>query len=277
MDWVWLDQKLVPGSQAMVSGLEEGFLQGQGLFETMRCYAGKVFALERHLKRLVESSPVLDIKAPSRKLLEKAVLSVIRGNHLSDGVIRLSVSKHGGGTRLLCFSRGISLPIPSQYKNGFCAALFRDERIGMSVLNGVKSLNHYFYIRLSLRAKQKGFDEAFFLNGRAEVVEGSRTNIFLVKENKVLTPDLASGCLPGVTRAVVIGLLERSKIPVVEAKILPKELFSCDEIFVTNSLVGVIAVTRLDKRKVGAGLVGRVTKKIMAAYEKEVEKECFLG
>lgn len=276
MDWIWLDKKLVPEKEAKASCLSEGLLYGQGLFETMRCYRGKVFALDRHLKRLIHSCPVLGIEAPQEKNLKKAVNSVVRKNHLKDAYLRLNVFKHSHRTRIFVFARKLSLPAGRQYKKGFSVILSNEERIGVSVLNGIKSLNHYFYIRLSDLAKQKGFDEAFFLNSHNEVVEGSRTNIFLVKNKKVLTPHLSCGCLPGITRGVVIEALTRLRVPLVERKIHPRELFRQDEIFVTNSLIGVMPVTRIDKERVGDGKVGALTKLVIEAYEKIVEQECFL-
>ena len=276
MEWVYLDNKIVSQSKGLIPGFDEGFLVGQGLFETMRCYEGKIFSLERHLRRLIKSCPVLDIEAPSRERLEKAVLSVIQRNHLTNASLRLNVSKKKEGSCVFVFARRLSLPSLAQYKKGFSVALYEDERIGLSILNGVKSLNHYFYSRLSHRARREGYDEALFLNCRGEVVEGSRTNIFLVKGHKISTPGFSCGCLPGVTRAIVIELLKRLKIPVTERKVFPQELIRQDELFMTNSLIEVMPVTRLEKQPVGTGRAGRVTKEIMAAYKKEVEKECFL-
>lgn len=276
MDWIWLDNKIVHKKDARISGFDEGFLYGQGLFETMRCYRGKVFALDRHLKRLIQSCPVLGMEAPQKRKLEKAVYSVIRKNHLKDAYLRLNVFKHFHGTCIFVFAGKLSLPTECHYKKGFSVMLSKEEGIGISVLNGVKSLNHYFYVRLSNLAKQKGFNEAFFLNSHGEVVEGSRTNIFLVKNKKVLTPHLSCGCLPGITRGLVIETLKRLSIPLAECKIYPKELLRQDEIFVTNSLIGVMPVTRIDKRRVADGKVGAVTKLVMKAYEKIVEHERFL-
>ena len=154
--------------------------------------------------------------------------------------------------------------------------LEKNERLGVSFLNNLKTLNHFFYNHLTQLAKERGFDEAFFLNVSGEVVEGTRTNIFLVKGGKVSTPLVSCGCLPGITRAKVIDLLKRLKIPVLQRRVLPKELFSQDEIFVTNSLLGVSAVTRLDKKPIKRGQVGPLTKNIMAVYQIEVEKACLL-
>ncbi len=276
MKWVYFDNKILTKGHGRISGLAEGLLIGQGLFETMRCYDGKVFALDKHLKRLLESCPVLRIKRPSLKDLKKAVLCVVEKNRLTNAYIRLNVFKNGEDSSIFVFAKRLSLPGPVKYKRGFSVTLFRDERIGLSPLNNVKSLNHYFYSRLSRMAADLGFDEAVFMNARGEIVEGSKTNIFLVKGNKVSTPEITSGCLPGITRAIAIECLKRSGFSVRERKILPGELYSQDEIFVTNSLIGIMPVTRLDNKPVGSGRPGVITQEIMNVYKNEVEKECIL-
>jgi len=253
--------------------LPEGFLTGRGLFETMHCVHGKVFLLEDHLARLAKSCPVVALKSPPAAKLKKAVKSVIRKNHLNHAVIRLNVFNQQGSAGIFVFAR----KLPKRARRGFSVILLDREKTGVSALSTVKSLNHYFYSRLTRLAKELGFDEALFLNSRSEVAEGSRTNVFVVKKGQILTPPLTCGCLPGITRNMAIGLARNSHIPVFERRILPKELFTSDEIFLTNALVGIMPVFRLNKRLVSKGRVGDVTKIIAAAYEKEVVQACGLG
>ena len=276
MRWVWLNRKLVLHDKACFPVSSKGFLIGQGLFETMRCYQGKFFLLDEHLDRLSESCPLLGIKPPKKKRLKEAVALVIERNRLKEASLRLDVFKQEKGIGIFVFSRNLHLPSKRRYKEGFSVMLEKNERLGVSFLNNLKTLNHFFYNHLTQLARERGFDEAFFLNVSGEVVEGTRTNIFLVKGGKVSTPLVSCGCLPGITRAKVIDLLKRLKIPVLQRRVLPKELFSQDEIFVTNSLLGVSAVTRLDKKPIKRGQVGPLTKNIMAVYQIEVEKACLL-
>lgn len=276
MDWVWLDGKMVRKKDATIPCFEDGVLYGQGLFETMRCYQGRVFALQRHLRRLRQSCPIINMPAPSEKILKKAVRAVIKKNCLKDAYIRLNVAKASGGVHVFVFAKKLSLSSLAKYQKGFSAMLFKDEKIGVCVFNTLKSINHYFYIWLSRLAKTKGFDEALFLNTYGEVVEGSRTNIFIVKEDKVSTPALSCGCLPGVTRVMAIKLLQKLKIPIQERRIFPQELFQQDEIFITNSLIGIMPVTRLDSKSIGNAKVGAWTRKVMSAYKKLVERACLL-
>ncbi|MFH0876992.1 MAG: aminotransferase class IV [Candidatus Omnitrophota bacterium] len=276
MNWVWLDGRMVRAKDARIPCFEEGVVYGQGLFETMRCFEGKVFALDRHLERLIRSCPVMGLARPFRLVLARAVVAVIRKNRLKNASLRLNVSKAGRGLHICVFARKFSAPGPEVIRKGFSAFLAQDRILGASKLSNVKSLNHYFYISLTRLAQQKGFDEALFLNHRAELVEGSRTNVFLVKNSRVRTPALSCGCLPGVTRAIALQICQALKIPARQDRITAQEIFRQDEIFVTNSLIGIMPLTRIDKKPVGGGKPGPLSEKIRTYYEKLVETELSL-
>lgn len=274
MDRVWLDDKIVLRKEAKISCCEEGVLYGQGLFETVRCYNGRVFRLKEHLRRLRSSCPYLDIKTPSERILEEAVAAVIKKNDLKNAALRLNVSKNGAKNRIFVFPKGFA-PLPEgAYRKGFSVCLLKEEKISASFLSSLKTFNHYFYQRCAGLARKKGCDEAFFLNGRGEVVEGARTNIFCVKNGIVSTPELKGGCLAGVTRAIVLEVLKREGVKVRERRIMPGELILQDEIFVTNSLIEVMPIARLDNTRIGLKSPGPFTEKIRAAYKMLVEKEC---
>lgn len=276
MKWAWLDDKLVSKSGVLISAFDEGFLYGAGLFETMRVSNGKIFALGRHIRRLQTSSPVIGLKPPSESSVRKAIVRMIKKNGLRQAALRVNYFKKEKGAGLFIFAREWSLPSFEKYARGFSVVLEKKETIGATALSGVKSLNRLFYQRLSVRARALGFDEALFLNAKGEVVEGTRTNVFLVKGGQVATPALICGCLPGVTRDVVIKILKRLGVAVRERRVLARELYAADEIFVTNSLLGIMPVTHLDKKSVGKGNPGVWCEKITALYKKEVEKERLL-
>ena len=249
----------------------------EGLFETMRSFGGRVFAQDEHLDRLIRSCPVVGMKAPAKSALQKAVKDVIKKDGLKDAYVRLDVFKQPKGSAIFkVFTKKLSLPGINKYRRGFSLALYKSDALGMPPYHKVKSLNHSFYTGLTCWARERGFDEALFLNARSHIVEGSRTNVFLIKAGCVVTPAVSCGCLPGVTRRMVIGLLKKAHIRVKEARIPETELFCQDEIFVTNSLIGVMPVTGINKKPVGNGRPGNLTQRVMAAYEKEIEKECFL-
>lgn len=243
-----------------------------GLFETMRSFGGRVFALDEHLGRLIRSAPLIGMKAPLKKVLEKAVKDAVKNGGLKDAYVKLDVFKQG----ICVLIKKLSLPSIGKYRQGFSLVLYKGGALGLPPFHRIKSLNHSFYTGLTSWARERGYDEAFFSNASGYLVEGSRTNIFLVKDGCVATPAVSCGCLPGVTRMLAIEFLKRRKIKVKEARIPLKELFLQDEIFVTNSLIGIMPVTRVGNKPVGSGRVGSLTKLVMAAYEKEIEKQCFL-
>jgi branched-chain amino acid aminotransferase len=258
--------------------------ESEGLFETMRSFGGNVFALDEHLDRLIRSCPVVGMKAPLKKVLEKAVKAVIKKSGSKDAYVRLDVFKQpkvsgkasGKSYGIFAFTKKLSLPPINKYRRGFSLVLYKSDVLRKPPFHKVKSLDHSFYTGLTCWARERGFDEALFLNGRSYLVEGSRTNVFLVKDGGVVTPAVSCGCLPGVTRGLVIRLLKKLKIRVKEARIPLKDIFCQDEIFVTNSLMGVMPATRVNNKPVGSGRVGELTRLAMSAYEKEIEKQCFL-
>lgn len=273
-EWAWLDGKIVSKSAAVISGFDEGFMLGRGLFETMRCYKGRIFLLHEHLKRLIKSSSVLGMKAPSFKLLREAVLAVVEANASCDVSVRLNVSECHRKTKVFVFTRKLPQSYLKKRKKGFSAILIENERIGETPVNNIKSLSRAFYARLKGIAEKKGFDEAIFLNSKGEVAEGTRTNIFAVVDSKILTPKVSCGCLPGITRKAVIGMLKNMGHCVREERIFPQELLSSSELFLTNSLIGVMPLVKIGSKKIGSGGAGVFTRKIMKTYQERVEKEC---
>lgn len=271
MPWVWLDGKIVLARDARLPCCSEGVLFGQGLFETVRSYGGKAFALRPHIARLRQSCALFEMAPLPAKEAGRAVALVLQKNKCLDAAVRLNLAKDGPRTHFFVFARKPDLPSSDHYAKGFSAGLNLTERIGATSLDSVKSFNHFFYQRLARAAKKEGFDEIFFVNARGELVEGSRTNVFYVKKGVVATPAIASGCLPGVTRAIVGGLLKTMRIKIEERRVLPGELFSADEVFATNSLFEVIAVTRLNRRRIGAGQPGPITRQLAASYRRLVE------
>ncbi|MFB3919444.1 MAG: aminotransferase class IV [Candidatus Velamenicoccus archaeovorus] len=258
---------------------------GAGLFETMRVRHARVYLLERHLERLHASCPVVGLKAPSCQELAGAVRELIRRNGLRDGALRLVVSTAsvadgvcGGASRrkteVCIVERPLPVEISSKKAPVFSAVLYDKERAGFSGVPCVKTTHRDFYRRVGLFAASRKADEAFFLNAGFEVVEGSRTNVFCVKQGDVLTPSLESGCLPGITRARVLELLAGMKVRCYETAFGPEWLYGCDEIFVTNALVGVAAVTRYNGKPVGCGHPGPVTSRLVTVYQNDIEKTC---
>lgn len=270
MDRVWVNGRIVSTSRS--KGLS--LAGARGLFETMPCRHGKVFLLDTHLDRLIRSCPVMGLRVPSRRELKRAVLSVVAANRLMDARLRLDFFKTRDGTGVYVGARRYAFPTDAAARKGYAVVLFEGERMVPLARHKVKSLNRCFYDRLSRLAKDRGFDEALFLNSRGDLVEGTRTNIFFIKAGVLSTPQVSCGCLPGVARGEVLRLAAALRVPVQERRISSQELDACDELFVTNSLLGVMPVTRFGKKRLRAGAI---TDRIRRAYEKVVVKECGLG
>lgn len=252
----------------------EGFFAGAGLFETMRVYNGRVYLLDRHLERLLRSCPSEGLKAPARKGLVAGIGELIRRNGLKEGALRLVVFSRHGRTGVFISERRLPDEVSSEEGPLFSAVLCVSEQMDFSGALCVKTIHRDFYRRVGLFAEKEGADEAFFLNAKLELVEGARTNVFLVRQADVLTPFLESGCLAGVTRARVLELLAGMKVRCYETAIAPEWLYGAEEIFVTNALVGVAAVTRYNGRPVGFGRRGPLVSRLAEVYQNDIEKAC---
>lgn len=271
MGWVYLDGRLMPKARAFISAFDDGFLSAQGVFETMRSYDGCIFALERHLDRLIAGCVLSSIRPPSKQKLHRVVLSLVKKNRLKNARVRLTVSKKPGGSRVFAFAAGLRLArTPAK---GFSIIVSRSERRGISVMNTIKSCSRGFYERLYRQARQKGRDEALFLNARGAVVEGTRTNIFMVRNGIVYTPPLSSGCLPGITRSIVIDQTLQSGIVVRQKQIYPRELRKADEIFLTNSVIEIMPVIKLDGQVLSSAKHGKITLDLMKRYKNLVRQQ----
>jgi branched-chain amino acid aminotransferase len=284
---IWINGRLVQEKGAKVSVFDRGFMYGDGAFETMRAYAGKVFKLERHLARLYASLRSLGIKSPySKDRLKDIVYKCLAVNGLKGAYIKLTVTRGEG--RFGIYYKDVFRPNAvvvakkfgeypeTMHSKGISAAIVSLRQNEYSHVSWIKSLNFLAFILARLEAKRLGSDEAIMLNTKGYVTEAATSNIFLVKKGALITPSVDSGCLPGITRGVIIEIARRLKIPVREARIPPAELTRADEIFLTNSLVEVLPVTRLGRRRVSDGLPGELTKLLHISYQKQVIRETLL-
>lgn len=239
---VWLDGQILPEKDALVSAASPGLLVGMGVFETMAVYAGGVFAFGRHYRRLEEGCARIAFKAPAAELLETAMGDLLQANGLTAGRGRARITLFEG-------TMGIQTLVqvsPVQKREGYAQLVvspYRRNELGG--LAGVKATAYAENI-LALRVAAKiGADEVVILNSRGEVCEGATSNLFCIEEEKVVTPPLSSGCLPGVTREIVIELCQRMGIQVSEEPLLLERLLMSDGVFLTGSLREVQAVQNI--------------------------------
>ncbi len=278
---VWINNKMIDAKDAKVSIFDRGFLYGDGLFETMRCYDGKIFKLAEHISRLFRSSKVMKIKIRNSKAkFAKTIYRILKANRLKDAYVRLTITRGEGSFALIrgkdakpnviitakkfkgypeaFYSRGISAKISD---------IRQDER---SALSKIKSLNFLNHILARIRAQDDGFDEAILMNTKGHIAEAATSNIFLVKNGSILTPSLTSGILPGITRGSVIHIARKLGMRVTEKSVSSKELINADEVFLTNSLAELLSVIKINRIRIGDGKPGKVTKLLHAAYREMV-------
>jgi len=283
---VYLNGALVPRSQARISPFDLGFLYGYGLFETMRAYSGHIFRLELHLERLVGSARLLGIPLNTRDL-ERACYDTLKANNLANARIRLTVSigegeatpnppKHPKPT-VLVIAASYTPPPTEVYRNGYKAVVSPTRQNSQSPLSHLKTVNYLNQLLARREAKEKGADEAILLNERGFLCEGSTNNVFLVSKGNLTTPDEESGCLPGITRQVVIELAKELGLKVAEREVRLEELLNADEAFLTSSLIELMPLTEVNSEPIGRGKRGKVTERLMSAYKEAEARETKQG
>lgn len=270
---ICLNGRYLPAREAAVSALDRGLLYGMGLFETIGVYGGSPADPDRHLSRLFASARELGLEVPfSQGDLAGMVRRTAVENGLERGGVRLTLTAGTDpGGPVVSIAARESPYRPDQYLEGIRAGFSSIRRNQHSPLVRHKTLNYLENILARREAGSAGWGEAFFLNTLGNLAEGAVSNIFLVKGGKVVTPDLASGVLPGITRRRVIEACAGAGLPVEERVVRPAELIRSGECFVTNSLMGVMPVVLVGEAVVGDGRPGRVTRAIMAVLEIDPE------
>lgn len=274
---VFLNGILVPRSQARISPFDLGFLYGYGLFETMRAYSGHIFRLEMHLERLRASGKLLGLDVNAQQL-EKACHDTLKANKLDDARIRLTISigegeaipdrpKQARSTVFVVALR-YNPPPPETYQNGYRAIVSSIRQNSRSPLSRLKTVNYLNNILARQEAKANGADEALMLNERGLLCEGSTSNLFIVYRGSLITPGEESGCLPGITRQVVLEIAKGTGINISQRKVRLEELQCADEAFLTNSLIELMPLTRVNGKMIGRGQKGKITSRLMSAYKK---------
>jgi branched-chain amino acid aminotransferase len=281
---IYLNGDLIPHSQAKLSPFDHGFLYGYGLFETIRAYGGSIFRLDRHLARLHHAAGTLGI-APRLTAfnLEKACYDVLKANNLAEARLRLTVSSGEGDiTPNPDICRGITVFIvarklvplpPESYERGYAAVLSSWRRNSQSPLSRLKSTCYLENVLARQEAVSAGANEALLLNERGFVAEGSTTNIFMADGEMLVTSSTESGALPGITREAVLELAQSMGIMPVVRQVELGELLRADEAFLTNSILEIMPLTRLDDKPIGSGKPGPLAQRLMSAYKELVVKE----
>ncbi len=279
---IYLNGHFVAKEQALVSVFDHGFLYGDGIYETVRAYGGRIFLLKKHLARLKRSAAAISLKLPlPLEEIGDALNESLNVNKLQEAYVRLQISRGPGEIGLdpaLCPAPTVVIVAKpfhdypaADYERGVRVAIVKTRRNHpLALAPSIKGTNFLNNILAKIEAIKAGAYEGIMLNWEGYVAEGTICNIFAVKKGALLTPHLDTGILEGVTRDLVLRLAKRNKVSVREVLMRPKDLLSAEECFITNTTMEIMPVRSIDKKTVGSGRPGPVTALLHEAYRKEV-------
>lgn len=280
MQYVYLNGEFVESDKASVSVFDHGVLYGDGVFEGIRAYGGRVFRLGEHIDRIFAAAKAIALEIPMTKAeLSRVVVDSCKKNNLTDCYIRLVVTRGKGNLGIsplncekptvFCIAAGIKLYTDEQYEKGMSVITSVQRRNKATIVDPqIKSLNYLNNILAKIEANRAGAAEAIMLNHDGIVTEATGDNIFIVKNGEILTPPVYIGILDGITRRTVIEAAKKEGIPVSETEFTLFNVYNADECFLTGTAAEAIAVTSVDGRTIGSGVQGEITKRILAAFRR---------
>ncbi len=279
---IYIDGKYYSKSEAKISVYDHGFLYGDGVFEGIRAYNGNIFKLKEHINRLYSSARAIMLDIPiTKEEMISAVIETLKKNHLRDAYIRLVVSRGVGDLGLdprkcpkptiIIITDRIKLHGGGAKNEGLTAIISWVKRDPVDATSHeIKSLNYLNSILAKIEANTASVDEAICLNKEGFVCEGVAENIFIVTDGMIITPPTSTGALRGITRNVVIEIAQKLGYTVTKKEITPADLFLADEVFFTGTAAEVVPVKEINKRKIGDGKPGPITRKLMKEYQRLV-------
>ena len=280
---VWIDGKLYDKADAKVSVYDHGLLYGDGVFEGIRVYNGKVFECGAHVDRLWASAKAIRLVIPmSKEQLVSAIEETVRVNNFKDCYVRAVVTRGVGDLGIdprkspkatVFVIADLLVHPPDVHQKGISvitASVIRNHPNALSAR--IKSLNYLNNVLAKIEANDAGAGEAVMLNHEGNVSECTAENIFIVRKGQVQTPNTTDGILEGVTRAVIIRLCQRMQIPFVEKILQRHDLYVAEECFLTGSAAEVVPVTRIDNRTIGTGQPGVLTVRLIEAFRRHVKE-----
>ena len=284
MPCVFLNGEIIAESAARVAAGDRGLLLGDGLFESMRAYRGKVFRLAAHLERLRASAAFLRLAVPcADEEIARRIAELIGLNACPEAYVRVTLTRGAaakglrldgaGPATLLIHARPLQ-PYPAEhYRNGQRLVISTVRQNSGNPLARHKTLSYLLYLVARQEATDAGANGAILLNEHGQVAEESVSNVFLARGGALLTPPAHCGLLPGITRGAVLELARAEAIPTEERPIPAGELFDAEEIFLTNSLMEIMPVRSVDRRQIGGAAPGPITKRVQALYRAAVDAE----
>jgi branched-chain amino acid aminotransferase len=281
---IYIDGQYLPDEKARISVFDHGFLYGDGVFEGIRAYNGRIFRLQEHLDRLYDSAKTIDLAVPiTKEEMTEVIRETLRKNKLKDGYIRPIVTRGVGDLGLdprkcpkptiIVIAKEWGAMYGGLYENGLKAITVAIRRNPAEALPpNVKSLNYLNNIFAKIEANYKGGDEAIFFDTNGYVSEGSGDNLYVVKNGEILTPPTLNN-LRGITRMVLLEIAASLGITVKEQNLGFYDLYSADEVICTGTAAEVAPIVWIDGRTIGSGKPGPIAKQLMSAFKAVTEKE----
>ena len=286
-EYIFLNHELIDADKARVSVHDAGLLHGVGLFETMRSYNSKVFRLNDHLDRLLRSAKKLNIHiSQSPEELVNAVRTLLDANKLTEARLRLTLTR--GSIRqtdipedqpvestLIITAAALTSYPPELYRFGMTVIISSYKQNPDDPIAGYKTINYFPRLLALQQAQQKNAGEALWFNTSNRLAEGCISNVFLVKDDTLLTPPLETPVLPGITRKVVLELADKNNIKCRQSELLIKDLLEASEVFLTNSIMQLMPVCRIEAHKVADEKPGPIYQKLHDLYRQAVNDRCY--
>jgi branched-chain amino acid aminotransferase len=281
---IWLDGQLVDKSEAKVSVYDHGLLYGDGVFEGIRVYSGKIFEVDAHLKRLYQSAKAIRLEIPLKpEQFLAAMQQTVAANNFTDCYIRAVVTRGAGDLGIdprrsekpsvFIITDLVSLYPKEMYEKGIAVITSSYIRNHPNASPPrIKSLNYLNNVLAKIEASDAGVPEAIVLNHLGNVAEATADNVFIVVNGEVRTPPTTEGSLDGITRQVILRLCRGNNIPCAEKVMQRQDLYTCDEMFLTGTGAEVIAVTSVDRRIIGDGKAGPITRRLLELFHQHVRQ-----
>ncbi|QQR79756.1 MAG: aminotransferase class IV [Deltaproteobacteria bacterium] len=266
MNYVWINGQIIPAKQALISINNSSFLNGIGVFETMKGVNGNVLFLPLHLKRFFNNAKKAGLKLSySPTLLSQEITRILRHNVLPIATIRMTLSKDEEGKPHLVIAPKPFEPYPKEnYTKGGKLVFIKTVMADTATLSPIKTTSYLTKMLAREEAKKRGAVEGLLINAKGCVTEGASSNIFIVKNGILFTPPLSDGLLPGTRRKVVLEIAQKLKIQTKEKCLTPKDILGADEIFITSSLKDILPIRKIEKRNLKTP--GAVSQKVQNHY-----------
>ncbi len=263
-NFVWINARLLPETEARISISNSAYLYGHGVFETLRASMGRVLFIRDHLQRFKKNARYLEIKLPySQSFLKKEISRLLHKNKLREATIRVTLSEAPSGKAHLLITARPFIPYPRAcYTKGGKLILIQSVHADAATIAGVKTTSYLTKILARKEIKKRHAVEGLLLNAAGSITEGASSNVFIIKRGVLYTPPLADALLPGIRRGIVIALSKRAGIPCQEKSLRPSDLYKADEVFITSTLKDILPIREFEGKKIGSSCPGPMTRRL---------------